>query len=114
MKNEINRRIKAGKQFEDLIGLWGVTSLDNLLSLNGESRNQQTIPTYLICEVLNEELISKEVKALQKDVVLSVKESRVTGIPAILKKIPDKLYFFLWSLKNSEVLPQEGVMSLLN
>lgn len=74
-------------------------------------RNQQTIPTYLICEVLNEELISKEVKALQKDVVLSVKESRVTGIPAILKEIPDKLYFFLWSLKNSEVLPQEGVMS---
>lgn len=95
MKNEINRRIKAGKEFEDLIGLWGVTSLDNLLSLNGELRNQQTIPTYLICEVLNEALISKEVKALQKDVVLSVKESRVTEIPAILKEIPDKLYLQL-------------------
>ncbi len=99
MKNEINRRIKAGKEFEDLIGLWGVTSLDNLLSLNGELRNQQTIPTYLICEVLNEELISKEVKALQKDVVLSVKESRVTGIPVILKGDSRQALFFLVELK---------------
>ena len=59
MKSGTNRGIKSSKEFEDFFDLCGITSLDNLLSLNSELRSQRAIPAYLILEVLNKELVSR-------------------------------------------------------
>lgn len=86
--------------------------LDDLIRIKKELRKEERISGKIVAEVMNRELSSKEIVALFKDIPVDVNlNTDAKQILRILRNIPKKLYFFLWSLRNSKELPIEGIIS---
>ncbi|MFQ5824339.1 MAG: hypothetical protein ACE5JB_09815 [bacterium] len=109
---ENNKTLSSRSYFKEIIGASNIHSLDDLIRLNNEFRVDQNIPTHLISKVLNEELPSKQFIALFNKRTNGKSENVVINETSILfKKVPNKLYYFLWSLKNNEYVPVKGIIT---
>jgi len=114
MRDACFRGVKLSRRFEDIIGVDEVHSLDDLLVIYDELQHETRIPVRDVTEVLQKELSNKElVTAFKRKTPpdsLSALQSELDELEA---NISDKLYYFLWSLANRELLSVRGVIDSL-
>ncbi|MFQ5865006.1 MAG: hypothetical protein ACE5IW_07245 [bacterium] len=110
--NNNNKTLGSRSLFRDIIGADNIRRLDDLIRLNNEFRVDPNIPTLIVSKVLNEELSSKRLIALFNERINGKSEDVVINeISILFNKIPQKLYYFLWSLKNREDVLVEGMIT---
>ncbi|MFQ6112501.1 MAG: hypothetical protein ACE5NG_00265 [bacterium] len=110
--NENNKTLNSRSLFKDVIGADNIQRLDDLIRLNSEFRVDQNIPTRIVTRVLNEELSSKQlVASCNKRINGKSEDVVINDISVLFNRIPRKLYYFLWSLKNREDVPVEGMIT---
>lgn len=98
--------------FEQIVGAKDIICLDDILKLNNEFKQYHYVPASFVNIVINQQLSSKKYIALIKKRLSSSKETGVMQeTHRLSEKIPSKLYFFFWCLKNRELVPREGMLS---
>ncbi len=96
----------------DIIGLDEIDTLDDLIRVKVELMGEKDVLAHEVIKILRKEFDSPQVLSALKSVRLSKADFLdLKQLTAVLHSIPDKLYYFLWSLKNSDLLPVEGVIS---
>ncbi len=106
------RRIKSSSTFDRIDEISGIQSLDDLVRIQSELKGEDSIPSSFIIEVLDKELSSRELIHLNKNIRINTTlNTAVKELKTLLSNIPGQLYFFLWSLKNSDIVPIEGVIT---
>lgn len=96
----------------EIIGLREYDTLDELIRVKTEVLDEDHVLTRELNEVLKKEFVSAELVSVLKSVRITQAElTDLKEIAALLHNIPEKLYYFLWSLKNSDVMPIEGVIT---
>lgn len=114
MRDVCFRGVRLSRRFEDIIGVDEVHSLDNLLMIYHELQHETRIPVRDVTEVLQKELSTKELVTVFKRKTPPASLSAVrTELDELEAQISDKLYYFLWSLANRELLSVRGVIDSL-
>ncbi len=97
---------------EGVVGLHDIQSLDELIRVHREFTRTDRIDCSLIVAVLKRELGSREFTTLFSKFSSRVfEELKLKDIVSPLQKIPKRLYFFLWHLKNSHTMPLAGMLT---
>ncbi len=101
--------VKAGIGF---VGAKQISSIDQLVTAYQEMTNAVNIPTHQLVDVIEKELSSQKLIDFLRDMPIPASESvSLKELAGLFKNIPKKLYFFLWSLQNSDVIPIQGVLT---
>lgn len=112
MKRAQHRGLSFDFDVEGVLGLHDVHTLDDLIRVHYELAHTERISCKLVIRVLERELASHEFISLLSDLSSKVFEQlKLHDIASPLQKIPRKLYFFLWHLRNSDTLPLEGMLT---
>ncbi|MFQ5650731.1 MAG: hypothetical protein ACE5IY_12380 [bacterium] len=114
MENGDSKGFKPGPGRMGIVGFHELKNIDEVMSLYAELGDSARVPRRLIIDVLSQELSSKELKTFLKGISMKPPETiSIKGIHSLLRAIPPRLYFFLWSLRNSDNIPVNGVLTSL-
>ncbi len=96
----------------EILGLREFDTLDELIRVKVEVLDEAHVLTREVSAVLQKEFVSPEMQSVLKSVRIGKADlTDLKELAALLHNIPEKLYYFLWSLKNSDVMPVEGVVT---
>ncbi|MFQ5604689.1 MAG: hypothetical protein ACE5HS_15570 [bacterium] len=110
--NGYHRTFSSRLAIQGIVGLNEMQSLDDLIRTQCDIKSEENVPVTLITRILLKELSSKEVVSLIKNIHVNTADPALhKNLAVLLKNIPENLYFFLWSLRNSDVMPSEGILS---
>ncbi len=112
MSNELARGIKTRFADNEIVGRCEAQSLDDLIRIKCELNGDEHALASEIIEMMRKEFLSKELLLLFKSVRVSPADyATLKQLTSILKNVPENLYYFLWSLQNSDVIPIEGIIT---
>jgi hypothetical protein len=112
MSKELARGIKTRFAHNPIAGKCDAQSLDDLIRIKYELNGGAHVLTSEIIETMKKEFLSKELLHVLKSVCVRPADyASLKRLTSILHNVPDNLYYFLWSLRNSDVVPVEGVIN---
>ncbi len=112
MLNGSRKGIASGDKRMGVVGIQEIKDIDQLIKLYREHGDEVRIPTRLVIDVLCKELSSREFRVFLKKMPMKAPgQIDVRQTHALLRTIPAKLYFFLWSLRNSDSIPVKGILT---
>lgn len=94
-----------------VIGVQEISNIDQLAKLYEEFGEEARVPCRLVVDVLVKELSSSEFRSFMKTIPFSSEEVSLKTMTVLVRAVPQRLYFFLWSLRNSEALPISGILT---
>jgi len=97
--------------FEDVVGFSDIQSLDVLAQVYLDYAREPEIPTTVVVKVLNKELQMPNFVARCQKASIVIDSKAMRQPRWYLGQIPDRIYYFLWSLKNQNSIPIEGLPS---
>lgn len=90
----------------------GIWTLDQLIYEYQALPGEEHIPASLLIKALSREIASRELSRLLKsDRVSEPASIEPRKTVEALKRMPRQLYFFLWSLENTDVIPIKGILT---
>lgn len=96
----------------EIIGFGEMETLDDLLRVKVEMLGEEQVLTHEVSRMLHKEFLSETMRSVLQSVRITKEDfADLKNLTTVLHNIPDKLYFFLWSLKNCDVMPVEGVIT---
>jgi tetratricopeptide (TPR) repeat protein len=97
---------------DEIIGFEEIETLDDLIRAKVELLGEHQALKREVSSVLRRELASPELMSVIRSVRIAKEDfSDLKQLAAVLHNIPEKLYYFLWSLQNGDVMHIDGVIS---
>ena len=97
--------------FEDVVGFNDIQSLDVLAQVYLDYASEPEIPTDIAIQVLRKELHSENFLSRCQKASIVIDSKAMRQPRWYLGQISDRMYYFLWSLKNQNSIPVEGLPS---
>ncbi|MFQ5707063.1 MAG: hypothetical protein ACE5HO_06405 [bacterium] len=98
--------------YDDIVGWDDIHRLDDLLRLNNDYTEYEYIPTEFVKRVLDRELSSnKYIALINKRFGFETEEALCREVTLLDQKIPQRLYYLLWGLKNRDLILVDGLLS---
>ncbi|MFQ5641234.1 MAG: hypothetical protein ACE5IR_24915 [bacterium] len=112
MGNAPRRGQTTSSHLDGYVGVHNLPSLDELLRVESAEAGADSIPCSLVKSTLSNELATHKLAALFRDFRSGILEDfELRDFSALLLQIPKKIYFFLWHLRNSDLVPLEGMLT---